>query len=67
MDCPICNNKSDVIDSVKNPIQKETYRKRKCKKCGNIFYSVEFEAIYDKRLASDWLLHHRKSGNKGEV
>lgn len=37
MDCPICNNKSDAIDSVKNPIQKETYRKRKCKKCGNIF------------------------------
>lgn len=66
MDCPICNNKSDVIDSVKNPVQKETYRKRKCSKCGHIFYSVEFEAICDKRLMSDWFLYHRRSGNKND-
>lgn len=64
MDCPRCGEKSDVIDSVKNPKQKETYRKRKCPKCGHVFFTVEFEAVHNKRFMRDWFLYHRRRGNK---
>ena len=40
MKCPKCSNKSTVIDYVKTP-ENEIYRKRKCKTCGHIFYTME--------------------------
>lgn len=59
MKCPKCGGRSYVVDAVDNPVQKETYRKLKCKKCDNVFYTVEFEAVRNRRFMRDWFVHHR--------
>ena len=45
MDCPICNNKSDVIDSVKNPIQKKLIEKESVRNA-EIFFTVLSLRLY---------------------
>lgn len=43
MICPKCNAKSSIVGSILNAGDNEVYRRRKCRECGHIFYSVEFE------------------------
>lgn len=43
MNCPKCDGKTRVTDTVRNMPEHETYRKRLCLECGHKFYSVEFE------------------------
>lgn len=42
MFCPKCSAKTKVIDS--RSCEEEVFRKRKCIKCGYIFYTEEFES-----------------------
>lgn len=50
MNCPKCGGEVKVLDNINNTEDNEIYRKRKCKKCGNVFYTVEFEADEDESL-----------------
>ena len=50
MNCPKCGGKVSVLENFNNTEDNEIYRKRKCKKCGNVFYTVEFEADEDESL-----------------
>ena len=65
MTCPKCEStRLGVKDIVHNDESNETYRQRKCLECGKIFYTVEFEAVYDDQFADDWNRHHRSSKKK---
>ena len=66
MKCPKCSNKSTVIDYVKTP-ENEIYRKRKCKTCGHIFYSVEFVAEQDEVFEKEWSKYHRATSRYYEM
>lgn len=57
--CPKCGSVADTIDSVFNPKHKELYRKRRCSKCGHVFFTVEFEAVHNKRFMRDWFIFHK--------
>lgn len=59
MECPKCGGRTYVRDSAYNPRDKELLRKRYCEKCGHVFFTVEFEAIHNKRFMRDWFLHHK--------
>ena len=50
MNCPKCDGKTRVTDTVRNMPEHETYRKRLCLECGNKFYSVEFETEATSRF-----------------
>ena len=41
MICPKCEGKTRVVDS--RGVELNTYRKRECKECGNIFITEETE------------------------
>lgn len=60
MECPKCGGKTYVCDNAYNPRDKEPLRKRRCEKCGHVFFTVEFEAVHNKRFMRDWFLYHRK-------
>lgn len=64
MKCPTCEGDSITVDTVWNPKYNEALRKRKCKSCNLVFYSVEFEAVRNKRFMRDWFLHHRENGKR---
>ena len=53
-----CNGKTAVIDTVKG--EDEIYRKRKCLKCGKIFYTVEFEVDSYDSIKENWNKYNRK-------
>ena len=58
MNCPKCNGKVLVVDTVNLP-SNEIYRKRKCSECGYSFYTAEFEVEYDQGFANEWNANHR--------
>lgn len=49
MTCPVCKGKIRVTD-VTHTSDNETYRQKRCVKCGHTFYTVEFEVEDDKTL-----------------
>lgn len=50
----------DVVHTLDN----ETYRKRKCSKCGYVLYTVEFEVECDENVTKIWCKNYR---NRKEV
>lgn len=58
MRCQKCKKKAAAIDKVDRP-DGIIYRKYKCKKCDQIFYSMEFYIIADAIFKSDWNANHR--------
>lgn len=58
MKCSKCNGDIRVVDSVHTP-DNETIRKRKCKKCGYIFYTVEEEAPVTDELMEKYHKYYR--------
>ena len=44
MTCPECGADTKVIDS--RPCEDSTYRRRKCRECGNRFSTIEIDADY---------------------
>lgn len=65
MVCPECGGKVHAPDIVHTP-DNETYRKRKCVDCGFIFYTVEYEVEFDRKVQYLWNENHRlnKIGGK---
>ena len=61
MICPKCKSaRLGVMDSVDDNDANETYRKRKCLECGNIFFTVEFEAEV-MSFIDNWNKYHRST------
>lgn len=57
--CPKCNSKSYVLDTVTNPDDNETYRKRECTECGNVFFTLEMIVDADSCLLENWYRYSR--------
>lgn len=53
MTCPKCNNQTTITNVVHVPYN-ETYRSRKCRNCGHVFYTAEFEVEANKRFKKEW-------------
>lgn len=60
MNCPICGEKTRVVDSSFNYVDNERYRKRLCTKCGKKFYTIEKEIDYNK-IKYNYYKFHRHS------
>lgn len=59
--CPKCGGKSGVIDTVKNPVDNEIYRQRKCTDCGRVFYSIETKADCNQDFMEEkWHKYYRR-------
>lgn len=58
MNCPSCQQKTKVVDSVRTP-EGEVYRRHRCDICSKDFYTVEFEVENDKTLRDIWRKYHR--------
>lgn len=46
----------------------ETYRQKRCKKCGKLVYTLEFEIEYDEQVDAIWksiMRKHRKEQSDG--
>lgn len=64
MICPRCNSaKIGVVDTVQNDDDREIYRRRKCRNCGKVLYTIEFEAPYDDQFSEDWTKYYRTTKN----
>lgn len=59
MRCHKCNGETRVIDSV-HTADNENYRKRKCLKCGHIFYTCEYMVYANQEFMDEWHAAHRK-------
>lgn len=73
MNCPVCNGETKVVDTRHTP-KNETYRKRKCKKCGDIFFTLEFDVFASDRVIEEWnkcersrLMRIKKEEKKNDV
>lgn len=58
MKCQKCKKKAFAIDKV-NRDDGIIYRKYKCKKCEQSFYTMEFYIIADSVFKEDWNANHR--------
>lgn len=66
MKCPACGGEIRVKDVVHTPDNK-IMRLRQCKKCGNLFHTVEFKVLWDEYYAKEWNTYYRKKkGNRDE-
>ena len=65
MTCPECSGKVCVVDLV-NADDNTTYRKRKCKSCGHIFYTVEFEVVSYESIKDEWNRCYRKTKERNK-
>ena len=66
MKCPVCNGNTELKDIVHAP-DNEDYRRRKCKDCGRIFHTIEYEVTYDEQFADLWNKNHRIKNKKGKL
>ena len=55
MTCPVCGGSVTAVDTAHTC--EETYRRRKCKECGHIFFTTESEL---KTSARDFRYHSVK-------
>ena len=53
MKCPKCGGEVKLLESINTP-SNEIYRKRKCKDCKKIFYTIEFEVEDNKRFMDEY-------------
>lgn len=58
MNCIKCGGKIRVVDLV-HTNDNETYRRKRCKTCGNEFFTIEFEAEADEKFIMEWGVCHR--------
>jgi transcriptional regulator NrdR family protein len=58
MKCQKCKKKAFAIDKVDRD-DGIIYRKYKCKKCEQSFYTMEFYIIADSVFKEDWTANHR--------
>ena len=64
MNCPNCGGKVAVIDTTSTP-DGEIYRKRKCRECNYVFYTVEIEVEFDEAVRDAWNRFYRSNSRKG--
>lgn len=59
MICPECNGKLEVVETVRD--EDYVYRRRRCKSCGQIIYTIEKEVIPGTAYRTIWdTLHKNK-------
>lgn len=56
--CPKCKGKVTIKNTVTNS-SNETYRKRKCLECGNVFYTCEFEVDNNEEFLEEFRAYNR--------
>lgn len=55
MKCPTCGSEKDVrVTTVVNTSDNENLRERRCKNCGCVFYTTEFEVDYDETFKKEF-------------
>lgn len=54
-----CGSKMSVADVVKT--EDEIYRKRVCKDCGKVIFTLEFEIEYDENVSRIWNDNYRRN------
>lgn len=59
MQCPKCGGSTKVSDVNFNKDDNERYRRRTCKECGHIFYTVEFVVECDEAFLETYREHNR--------
>lgn len=59
MICSKCGGSVGVTDVNHNVERNETYRRRKCKVCGHVMWSIEFEVDNDENFREQWNAHDR--------
>lgn len=64
MQCPRCKGPFQVFDTVHNDKENETYRARKCTRCGYSCHTVEYEVVVNQRFKDDWNNNHRLNFSK---
>jgi transcriptional regulator NrdR family protein len=66
MVCPSCYGKLEVVDTVRD--SDKVYRRRKCKACGELVYTLESEVEPDSVYRGTWanLVYNSRSQNKEE-
>lgn len=67
MNCPKCGGKTGVTDTVHNLNDSETYRRRKCAECGNIFYTTEFDVDFDETYRKNWWEYARDNSKNRKL
>lgn len=65
MKCPKCGGEIKLLESINTP-SNEIYRKRKCKDCKKIFYTIEFEVEDNKRFMDEYEVYARTIQSKNE-
>lgn len=65
MVCPKCGGKLGVVDNAYDSEGNEIFRRRKCKGCGNITYTVESEIEYEY-IRNVWNQYQRAIRKKQE-
>lgn len=63
MNCSYCGGDTQVTDTNYNGNANERYRRRKCKACGRVIWTIEFEVDYDERYQEQWRSCDRHSKN----
>ena len=66
MICSMCGGQVSVTDSANKP-DGEVYRRRKCKGCGRIFYTIEFEVEKTDQLMAEWYEYRYKDNNLKQI
>ena len=54
MNCSNCGGDTKVTDTNHHAGVNERYRRRKCKVCGKIMWSIEFEVEFDDKYKEQW-------------
>lgn len=54
MNCSECGGDTRVTDTNYNETANERYRRRKCKDCGRVIWTIEFEVEFDDRYQEQW-------------
>ena len=64
MVCPVCYSKLEVVDTVRDT--DDIYRRRKCKACGKLVYTLESEVEPDAAYRNTWanLVYNSRTHNK---
>lgn len=61
MICPNCNGKTAVVDNSHDSSNNVDYRKRKCKSCNYIFYTIEEKVEYDEYVKEVYNRYNRNN------
>jgi transcriptional regulator NrdR family protein len=54
MNCSHCGGDTCVIITNYNTDTNERYRRRKCKTCGRVIWTIEFEVEFDDAYRNQW-------------